>query len=204
LEGITKKITIRKKIFDPKYLDSRIINEIDIFKCDCSTSTFRWDIIKDKLSFSDNEIYVCPFGIWNFQTVKYIKEYNNSYKEYNYRVEPLQKNEKIYYISNDGKISLDRKKSTYFNFFGIKNYPLFGICGKEWYPLINENEKEELFFIAHEDINKLKKIYLSMNKGYISFKHYKNEYFLESDNFSRYLYDYFPETFDCLKKSVCL
>ena len=70
-EGIINKIEIVKKDFNCNNFN---LEEIDTYKClyNIYDQTSWWDKIEEN-KFKNNGIYVCPFGHWNFQLVKYRK-----------------------------------------------------------------------------------------------------------------------------------
>ena len=74
----------------------------------------------------------------------------------------------------------------------VNNFPFFGICKNEWYPLIIEYEEFNELFGTLSDINSLKKAYYTFNK------HFNNNYIGEND-FVQYLKKIYPETFSKMK-----
>ena len=207
IEGKTQIIVIEKKDFN---CDNINFNEIEMFKYDKNelNNTYNWVPIKDKEHIKKQGLYICQFGLWNYQIIKYIKTYDYSYRKYYYQLEPVPPDNKILFISQDGKIT---EESTHFQDYSYRsgflwhnktyNYPLLGKFGNEWYPLIIEYEKEEELFNIEHNYDSLKQIY-SSSSYYYSFHDYlcKNYpqtyeeldkehklYYFKGENFNNYL-----------------
>ena len=129
------------------------------------------DKIKEKDDLNNNGIYVCPYGIWNFGIY-----------------------DKKYWISQNGKIKLLDKKvdknyyERYWIIFQEKYYPLLGIRGNEWYPLIDEDEDEEQLFYVHDN-------YDSIQKKYNTYLTSSNNVMNDSSKFLNYLEIYYNKTY---------
>ena len=162
IEGITQTIVIEKKDFNSDLIN---FNEIKMYKylSNDNNNTFIWFPITNINQKKKEGIYVCPFGFSNYQLYKYNKEYDNNNGWY-YQLNPIPSNNKILFISEDGKIAEEitqfQSYSSRHEFFWkdkIYHYSLLGKCGKEWYPLITEYETEkDLFTIEKYNLNALK------------------------------------------------
>ena len=199
IEGKIQTIVIEKKDFDCNYNNIKF-NEIEIFKYsrnDENDNTYNWNPIKDKNQITKEDIYICPFGLWNNKIIKYIKKYNKYNKCY-YQLEPNPPDEKNLFISQDGNITeVYTKYQDYSYRHGFlwwnktNNYPLLGKFGEKWVPLIIEYEgEEELFTITKYNLKSLENKYNSYNSYKYSLN-YDFSYFLSND---------YPYTYEILKR----
>ena len=124
-----------------------------------------------KINLEKNGIFVCPFGYWNYQIVKYKMDLDKNSIKYN-KLEPNPPNNFIYFISENGEI--DKKQNTFEKISGFfyKSYqfPLFGICKNEWYPLIPNYENENELFYTFEDYKSFLNLYISNINDLSKFK----------------------------------
>ena len=219
IEGQKKKIVIEKKDFNGNIKN---LSEFELFKYfeNKESGSHSWISIKDKNQITNDSLYVCPFGFWNYQLVKYIKEYDNNNNRYYYRLEPNPENNKIIFVSQEGKMIEEKTKfqdysyrSGFFWKNKTNNYALIGICGKEWYPLIVDYEKEvDLFNIYRYDFKSLKHKYNSFktykdydeyyyyNYNYYNNNYNNNTYEINEDEFVEFLQNNYPYTYEVLKK----
>ena len=168
----TKRISILKKDF---FLDLKDTNlkEINILKFENNSFEQTYKIVKIdwKINLEKNGIFVCPFGYWNYQIVKYKMDLDKNNIKY-YKLEPNPPNNFIYFISENGEI--DKKQNTFEKISGFfyKSYqfPLFGICKNEWYPLIPNYENENELFYTFEDYKSFLNIYMSEISDLSKFK----------------------------------
>ena len=193
LEGIIHRIEISKKDFN---FNNFKLEEIDVYKCHYNKvdKTFRWDKIKESNELKNKGIYVCPFGHWNFNIVEYTLKNQDNY--YNYVLNPLPFTNKRFYISEDGIISeleydknYNQERAFKSGVYGFRNdnYALFGTCENEWYPLITDYEDD--LFETH--------IFESLKQKYNYYIQKKSE-----AKFVEYLKNYFPVTYEDLKKEL--
>ena len=83
IEGNSQKIIIEKEGFNSNinYIN---LKEIKILKLDYSNTrnTYNTKDIQNSKDIKKEGIYICPFGHWNYQAVKYIQKsdtYGNKY-----------------------------------------------------------------------------------------------------------------------------
>ena len=107
--GKTHKISVMSKFYQTE-LSNIKINEIDLFRIDYDifTSSHRLIPIKDNTNLKKENIYICPYGYWNYNIIQYLKVNENSYNFY-YKLEPIPSNNEIYYISDKGEINLHKE-----------------------------------------------------------------------------------------------
>ena len=117
-------------------------------------------------------IYICPFGFWNYQIAK-IKSENNSFK-LDENLEINKQEYKLYSISEESIISEIKEenfqKRIFWNIFtGKKDFPLFAIYKKEWFPIFQGDDDEEDLFKVFND----RKLF---EKEMENYKYYYNLY----------------------------
>ena len=205
IEDETQKIVINKKdIFSEQNI---LLKELDFFKLDYNDYNKTYMYSKAKRDNIDNYgIYVCPFGHWNYQIVKYEKKFDNKQRMF-YKLEPIPSNNNIYFISDSGEI--EQKDNFEINSSGFfsKSYqfPLFGTCGEEWYPLISEYESKNDLFCIHnkESLSKVYNSTVFKNPGYYSYYGHIYTYIppsIDSSEFKKYIEKYYPHSYLELKK----
>ena len=186
IKGHIYKIFIRTRGFSIK-----MKNKIDLFRFDYNeiNNTSNWNKIIDNELKIEKGIYICPFGQWNNQIIKYKKECDNQNNFY-FKLEPIPKDNIIFFISDFGEITQEKS-----NFQPIKEgyiflftkFPFFGSFGNNWYPLIPNYEDEKELFGTFDDFRSLEeKYYSSLNNG-------------EENNFMRFIEKYYPYSYDSLR-----
>jgi len=185
IEGHAHKILIRAKVFSKD-----IKNKIDLFRLDDYNEinkTFKWNkIINSELKIGKG-IYICPFGHWNNQIIRYMKGFDQQDRMY-YKLEPIPKDNTVFFISDYGEITQEKSNFQPIYGFFLRKYPIFGSFGKNWYPLIPYYEDKEVLFAAFDNFKSLEeKYYSSLNKG-------------EDNNFMIFIEKNYPYSYDCLRK----
>ena len=205
IENNNKEIKLVKKnlICNLKNINPK---EMELFKYyyNDSYKSFRWDQIKEDNQINSEGIYIFPFGFWNYQIVKYNKKYDyESGSGYYYTLEPIPKNNKIFFINNNGNIeqqddnfqSYSYRDWKYLGLNKVNSFPLFGICKNEWYPLIVEYEEPDELFGTHLNIDSLNNKYQTF-KYYYTYKNNKRHYYyIDEWKFLQYLEKCYPETY---------
>ena len=205
----TFKCSIENKKIEIKLIKKNLIcnlkninpKEIELFKYyyNYSYKSYRWDKIEEDNQTNSEDIFIFPFGFWNNQMVKYNKKYDIESRCYYYTLEPIPKNNKIFFIDNNGKIEQQNENFQSYSYRDwkslwlskINNFSLFGICENEWYPLIVEYEDSDTLFGTHLNIASLKNKYQTFKYNYNN----KRNYFIDEHKFLQYLEKYYPETF---------
>jgi len=128
IKGHVHKILIRTKGFS-----NDMKNKIDLIRLDYNeiNKTFKWDkIINSELKI-EKGIYICPFGQWNNQIIRYIKSFDQQDRLY-YKLKPIPKDNTIYFVSDFGEITQEKSnfqpKYSIYSFF-FRKYPIFGNFG---------------------------------------------------------------------------
>ena len=187
IKGHVHKILIRTKGFEKD-----MKNKVDLFRLDDyneDNKIFKWNKITINELRIEKGIYICPFGQWNNQIIRYIKDFDEQ-KRIFYKLEPIPKKNNIFFISNYGEIS--KEKSNFHPIihgfiFREEKYPFFGSFENDWYPLIPYYEDEKELFGLLDDFNTLEDKYFSfLNKG-------------EDYNFYKFIGKYYPYSYNCLK-----
>ena len=184
IQGHVHKILIRIKGF------SKVMkNKIDLFKLDYNeiNKTIKWNkIINSELKI-EKGIYICPFGQWNNQIIRYMKSFDQQDRMY-YKLEPIPKDNTICFISDYGEITQETSNFQPIFFFIFRRYPIFGSFGNNWYPLIPYYEEEKVLFGTIDNFKSFEeKYYSSLNND-------------NDTNFMIFIEKNYPYTYDCLRK----
>ena len=199
---ITQKIIINKK--DVFSENNALLKEIDLFKLEYNNLREAYKINKiNKDNIEKCGIYVCPFGHWNFEIVKFNLCYDSKERMY-YKLEPNPSNNIIYFISDNGDIEKKNSFEIISSGYISKSYqyPLFGICDEKWYPLLTEYENQNDLFYTFDNIELLSNFYSSnvyKYPGYTS-SFYVKEPYVDSTKFKNFIEKYYPYSFSELKK----
>ena len=195
IEGITKEIKFFKKDCS-FYLNELKQTKLDMFKYyyNYSNKSSELEKIENTEQINYKDIYIFPFGYLDYQISLYIKkkDLNGEY----YILDPTPKNNKIFFIDNNGIIKNNDENFQNYSYRGgflwinkIKNYSLFGICQNEWYPLI----------IEYEDYNELFGTFSSKNELKNFYKKYNYYYTYDDYAFINYLQKMYPSTYSKMK-----
>ena len=184
IQGHVHKILIRTKGFSKD-----MKNKIDLFKLDYNeiNKTIKWNkIINSELKI-EKGIYICPFGQWNNQIIRYMKSFDQQDRMY-YKLEPIPKDNTICFISDYGEITQETSNFQPIFFFIFRRYPIFGSFGNNWYPLIPYYEDEKVLFGTYDNFKSLEEKYYSSLNNY------------NDTNFMIFIEKNYPYTYDCLRK----
>ena len=121
------------------------------------------DILLTKTNtINRDKINICLFGAFNYNITKYFCD-----KDEYYKLTEIPNNNYICFISDSGdsfqrkcnkredfQFNKDRKENILF-WKEKNNYPLFGICGNNWYPIISYYENTNILFGTFDKISNI-------------------------------------------------
>ena len=203
IDNNIKLIKIIKKTDFDFDLNNLNLKEFEIFKYNFNYSANLGNLqkIEDNYQINNDYNYICPFGYWDNQISKYVKNFGKN-GEY-YMLEPIPENNEIYFIDNNGNIKNNESFKSYtyreglFWINKVINYSLFGVCNTEWYPLILEFEDYDTLFKTFSNKKELNDY---ANK-YNNYNYYHNNYYqyFDSNGFIESLKNRCPSTYEKIK-----